>query len=79
MYVTCKYVLNSWKVKTYNQEPVMVFMHNTKQHFIMCGIPLKKLQYKSFDLQAINIKLLLPEYVTRQSATNPESWNISVP
>jgi hypothetical protein len=57
----------------------MVFMHNTKQHFIMCGIPLKKLQYKSFDLQAINIKLLLPEYVTRQSATNPESWNISVP
>lgn len=59
--------LSSWKINTYNQEPVMVFMHNTKQHFIMWRIPLKKFKYKS------NIKLLLPEYVTRQSATNPES------
>lgn len=57
----------------------MLFMHNPKQHFIMWRIPLKKFKYKSFDLQAIKIKLLLPEYVTRQSATNPESWNISIP
>ena len=44
-YTVCKmsiFALNSWKINTYNQEPVMVFMDNTEEHIVMCRIPLKK-------------------------------------